>query len=231
MTPVRRKSTGLGGLLRAWMEQRRKVDAVQWSSAFDSDARPPGSPEWVRSSALLERAYALAVAAHGSQRRATDQRLFLDHVVEVAALLRDAGFDDELIAAGLLHDSVERGTATESELRGAMGDVIGSLVMALTEDRLLEPFTARKEALRAQVRAAGPRAMAVFAADKLSDIRGLQRGIDTSEGSIETRMGTSVTAMAGHYRESVEMIEASDPGSTFIPALRAELQDLIAPGA
>ncbi len=204
---------------------------MQWSGAFDSDARPPGSPEWVRNSALLERAYALAVEAHGSQRRATDQTLFLDHVVEVATLLHDAGFDDELIAAGLLHDAVERGTATESQLRATMGDVIGSLVMALTEDPLLEPFNARKEALRAQVRAAGARAIAIFAADKLSDIRGLQRGVDTSRDSIETRMGTSVSAMAGHYRESVEMIEASDPGSSFIPALRAELQSLIAPGA
>ena len=176
--------------------------------------------------ALLQRAYALAAEAHGSQRRATDQELFLEHVVEVATLLHDAGFDEELVAVGLLHDAVERGTATEAGVRAEMGDGISSLVMALTEDRSLESFEDRKRALRDQVSAAGPRAIAVFAADKLSDMRGLQRGIDTSRDSIEARMGTTIAAMAGHYRESVAMIEASDPSSCFAPALRQGLSSL-----
>lgn len=177
-------------------------------------------------SALLQRAYALAVEAHGSQRRATDQSLFLDHVLEVATLLHDAGFDEELIAAGLLHDAVERGTATETGLRAEMGDGITSLVLALTEDGSLESFAERKAALRGQVRAAGPRAMAIYAADKLSDIRALRRGIDRSGDSIEARMGTTITGMAGHYRESVEMLDASEPDLEFLPALRKELESL-----
>jgi guanosine-3',5'-bis(diphosphate) 3'-pyrophosphohydrolase len=187
------------------------------------------SPDWVENAALLQRAYALATEAHGSQRRATDQRLFVDHALEVATLLHDAGFEEELIAAGLLHDAVERGTATERGVRAEMGDAIASLVMALTEDRSLESFAERKARLRAQVMAAGPRAIAIFAADKLSDIRGLQRGIDASGASIEARMGTSMAAMAGHYRESVEMIESSDPSSRFVPALRHALEILTTP--
>jgi hypothetical protein len=102
--------------------------------------------------------------------------------------------------------------------------------MKLTEDRSIESFEERKQGLRDQVRAAGPRAIAVFAADKLSDIRGLQRGIDGStRESIEARMGTTIAAMAGHYRESVEMIEASDPSSCFIAALHQELRRLTTP--
>ncbi len=42
-------------------------------------------------------------------------------------------------------------------------------------------------------------------------------------------MGTTIAAMAGHYRESVLMIEASDPASCFIPALRRELNSLTTP--
>ena len=37
-------------------------------------------------------------------------------------------------------------------------------------------------------------------------------------------MGTTIDGMAGHYRESVEMIEASDPRSAFVPALHAQLE-------
>jgi hypothetical protein len=70
-----------------------------------------------------------------------------------------------------------------------MGNAIASLVMALTEDRSVEWFAARKAGLRAQVMAAGLRAITIFAADKVSDNRGLQRGVDASSGSIEARMG------------------------------------------
>ena len=178
-------------------------------------------------SALLNRAYALAAQAHGTQRRATDQTLFLDHVVEVATLLHDAGFDEDLTAVGLLHDAVERGTATEAGVRAEMGAGICIAGDGAHRGRSLESFAERKEALRDQVSAAGPRAIAVFAADKLSDIRGLRRGIDTSRESIETRMGTTITTMARHYRESVLMIEASDPSSCFVPALRRELKSLL----
>ena len=68
--------------------------------------------------------------------------------------------------------------------------------------------------------------MTVYAADKLSDILGLRRGIETIGDGLEERMGTSVASMTAHYRESVEMIESVRPGSAFLPALRLELERL-----
>jgi HD domain len=187
-------------------------------------AGPP--PAWVTESPLLERAHTLAASAHASQHRATDGAPFIDHVVEVATLLRDRGFDERLIAAGLLHDAVERGTLTEERLRGEMGDDISDLVLALTEDDTIQSFSDRKAALREQVSVAGERAITIFAADKLSDINGLRRGVSRFGDQIEDRMGTTVGGMSSHYRESVEMIEAGQPDSEFLPALHAELSEL-----
>jgi (p)ppGpp synthase/HD superfamily hydrolase len=203
----------------------RRVDGQVLEKDRASRDRPeiPRQPEWILASPYLSEAFALAAKAHGAERRPSDGRLFLEHVSEVAGLLRRLGFDEELVAVGLLHDSVERGTLSESELRGAMGDSAASLVMALSEDPTIESFEARKAALRAQVASAGMRAITVFAADKLSDIAGLRRGIDASREATETRMGTSVADMADHYRESVQMIAAVRPGSAFLPALRLEL--------
>ena len=183
-------------------------------------------PEWITRSDLLVRAHGLAADAHGDERRATDHAPFLDHVTEVAGILHEAGFDDHLVAAGLLHDAVERGTLSEAGLRDAMDDEISELVLALTEDATIESFADRKEALREQVKAAGAPAVTIFAADKLSDIRGLARGVARFEDSIEERMGTTVDGMAGHYEESVAMIEEGSPGSPFIPVLRDALADL-----
>ena len=187
---------------------------------------PLSRPEWISESPLLSRAYELAVTAHGSAKRASDGTTFLDHVTEVAVLLHEAGFDDELVAAGLLHDAVERGTLGEAELRREVGDTISDIVMTLTEDSTIEDFAARKEALRAQVAAAGGRPLTVFAADKLSDILGLRRGLEASSDGLAERMGTSVASMAGHYRDSVAVIEAGSSKSVFLPVLRAELEFL-----
>jgi hypothetical protein len=147
-------------------------------------------------------------------------------VLEVATLLHDAGLDEEIVAAGLLHDSVERGTLTGERVRREMGARIWALVLSLTEDESIESFTERKAALREQVESAGPDALAIFAADKLSDIHGLLMGIELHDDAIEARMGTTVGGMAGHYRVSVELIEGGAPESAFIPALRRELDRL-----
>jgi (p)ppGpp synthase/HD superfamily hydrolase len=194
---------------------------------FHAEAlEPSAAADWIGESPLLGRAHRLAAAAHAGQSRPSDGAPFLAHVVEVATLLHEGGFDDELVAAGLLHDAVERGTLTEERLRAEMGEPIRSLVMAVTEDASIVSFAERKEGLREQVRAAGDGALTIFAADKLSDIRGLGRGIERFDDSLEARIGTTVEAMAGHYRESVEMIESSQPDSTFVPALNAELAEL-----
>ena len=199
------------------------------SPPFDPPAgAATAPPPWITESPLLDRAYRLAEAAHGSRRRPTDARPFLDHVVEVATFLHEAAFDDELVAVGLLHDSVERGTLTEPELEAEMGGEIFTLVMTLSEDPSIASFEERKQGLREQVRQAGGRALTVFAADKLSDILGLRRGIEASPGEAEARIGTTIAAMAGHYRESVQLIESGRPDSAFLPALRVQLARLAA---
>jgi (p)ppGpp synthase/HD superfamily hydrolase len=186
----------------------------------------PEPPGWISDSPLLTQAFLLAVLAHRSDRRPSDDRLFLEHVTEVAGLLQRMDFDDELVAVGLLHDSVERGALTESALRAKVPASIYEPVMTLSEDPAIESFEERKAALREQVAAAGGRVVTVFAADKLSDIAGLRRGIETSRQEAERRIGTSVASMAAHYRDSVQVIASVRPGSTFLPALRLELERL-----
>ena len=210
------------------MESSEAIKRTRPRPLIGAERRSPG---WVSRSPLLRRAHALAAEAHGDQRRAADTSPFLEHVTEVAGLLEDAGYDDELIAAALLHDAVERGSLTEPRLRAEMGEEISELVLAVTESAEIDSFSARKAALRRQVEAAGTRAITIFAADKLSDIRALGRGINADRESAEARMGTTVENMASHYRESVAMVEQNDPRSEFVAALRAELDILGAASA
>jgi (p)ppGpp synthase/HD superfamily hydrolase len=169
----------------------------------------------------------LAVEAHGDKRRPSDRRLFIEHVTEVAAALHGISLDEELVAVGLLHDSVERGSISEEQLRGRVGDRITSQVMTLSEDPTIPTFEGRKAALRTQVAEAGHRAIVIFAADKLSDIRGLRRGIDAfGKAPVEARIDTTIQRMAEHYGKSVELVASEQPLCAFLPALRLEFHSL-----
>ena len=54
-----------------------------------------GTPEWILASEYLSDAFHLAARAHGSERRPSDGRLFLEHVSEVAGLLQRLEFDED----------------------------------------------------------------------------------------------------------------------------------------
>lgn len=70
--------------------------------------------------------------------------------------------------------------------------------------------------------------MTIFAADKLSCILGLRRGIEADVDAVEERLSATVASMVGHYRDSVQMVASVEPGSPFLPALRSEMEHLVA---
>jgi (p)ppGpp synthase/HD superfamily hydrolase len=152
----------------------------------------PFGAQHVRARAAL----AYARERHAGQKRKCDGAPFITHPLEVAILLRDAGAGDELIAAGLLHDVVEKTGADPAELRRRFGAGIAKLVSAVTEDPAIGSYTARKTALREQVAGAGVEALELFAADKLSKVRELL--------AYEMK---APTRRIVHYRHSVALLE------------------------
>ena len=115
-----------------------------------------------------------AVQMHGDQRRAVDRAPFILHPLEVASLLSGRGFEDEVIAAGVLHDIVENTAATVADVGARFGPRVASIVAAVSEDPSISDYVARKAALRSQASAGGVDARAVYAADKISKTRELR---------------------------------------------------------
>ena len=126
-------------------------------------------------------AMAYAQDRHRGQLRKADRAPFIEHPLEVARLLYRAGGSDEVIAAGLLHDTIEKTGADAGELRARFGNRVANLVLALSEDPTIPTYARRKAALRDQVDAAGHDALMVFAADKVSKVRELGLGASYSQ--------------------------------------------------
>ena len=149
---------------------------------------------------------------HAGQRR-DDGTPFVDHPLEVASLLDRAGAADHLIAAGVMHDLIEKTEVSASDLHERFGPRITGLVLAVSDDDRITGYAKRKAALRSQVAGAGDEALTLFAADKLSKLRELRR---------ETAVDSEVSITPGpvrqlrarrlrHYRRSLALLENANP--------------------
>lgn len=66
-------------------------------------------------------ALVFAERRHDGQRRKFDGAPFIEHPIEVASLLYHAGAPDRVIAAGMLHDTLEKTDTGIDELQRRFG--------------------------------------------------------------------------------------------------------------
>lgn len=171
-------------------------------------------------SPLTKEAGDFARDRHAGQRRDADGEPAVLHPLEVGDLLDDAGYEDELVAAGILHEVIEDTDADRRELERRFGEQVAALVEALSDDPSIDDPRERRAALRAQVAAAGPAAAAVFAADKVSKARELRIKAARAPLSGEDRIKLE------HYEQSLAMLERAIPGAELLELLRRELAAL-----
>jgi GTP pyrophosphokinase len=81
---------------------------------------------------MIMRAYRFAEEAHKEQKRASGEP-YITHCVAVAIILAEMHVQPAVVAAGLLHDTVEDTTVTLNDLRREFGDEIAKLVDGVTK--------------------------------------------------------------------------------------------------
>ena len=81
---------------------------------------------------LIQRAYRVAEEAHSEQKRHSGEP-YINHCLAVASILADLRVPPEVVAAGLLHDTVEDTTITLNDIRRDFGNTIAVLVDGVTK--------------------------------------------------------------------------------------------------
>ena len=177
-------------------------------------------PERFDGMPLAQEAIDFARAHHEGQRRDADDAPFVVHPLEVAKLLRDAGYPDHVVATGALHEVLEDTDVDKGELKERFGPEVAELVDALTDDPSIEDQQERRAALRRQVEESGEKAAAVFAADKISKAREMRMKADFGP------LGEDDRAKLDHYGQSLDMLDRVCGGGDLVRALREELAAL-----
>ena len=177
-------------------------------------------PDFARHRPRMFAALEFAQQRHAGQHRESDHAPFVMHPIEVATILDGAGYLDEVIAAGVLHDVLENTDTTPREITDRFGSDVAVLVTAVTEDPTIENDADRKAALRVQVARAGETAAAVFAADKISKVRELS--LRAARGPLDPASREKLA----HYEASLEMLSEEMPGHKLVGQLRQSLEAL-----
>ena len=123
--------------------------------------------------ALLFRALAFAAHKHRDQRRKdAEASPYINHTIALAEVLAGEGgvADAEVLAAALLHDTIEDTATTAGELRAEFGERIAAMVEEVTDDQSL-PKVDRKRLQIEHASALSHGAKLVKLADKICNLR------------------------------------------------------------
>ena len=82
----------------------------------------------------LHKAIAFASVAHAGQYRKGTNIPYIVHPFEVAQILSEAGAEEDIICAGLLHDIIEDTSYTATDLEKEFGKRVSELVLACTQE-------------------------------------------------------------------------------------------------
>ncbi len=123
--------------------------------------------------ALIIRALSFAAARHRDQRRKDPAASpYINHPIALAdVLVNEAGVrDPEVIAAAILHDTLEDTATTPAEIEAAFGPRIRAIVEQVSDDKRLSA-EARKRAQVEHAAEASDQAKLVKLADKICNLR------------------------------------------------------------
>jgi (p)ppGpp synthase/HD superfamily hydrolase len=185
-------------------------------------SQPPGIEPAAQRSPLLRDALAMARRAHSGQVRTGSGGLaYIEHPIAVAEELMRLECSDEVVAAALLHDVVEDSEASVADVRDLAGERVAELVGTLSDDPSIEDRVERKREHRERVACADSEALAIYAADKLTNIRMLCDAWEQEGERAAEELRAPLEEKIGSWRSDLEMLrEQARPGSA-----AAELSD------
>ncbi len=179
-------------------------------------------------SPLLREAMRAARTAHAGQvRNGSGGMPYIEHPRAVAEMLATAGFGEEVLAAALLHDVVEDSELSVEDVREGFGDRIAGLVGALSDDESIESYRQRKAEHRERVAAAGTDGLAIYAADKLTNVRTLRRTLATQgEDEVAGELKVPLDLKVEIWEADLRLLREKAPDLPFLDPLAEEIAAL-----
>lgn len=173
---------------------------------------------------LIEKAIIFAAKAHGGQTRKGTNIPYITHPYAVGMYLLKAKCSEEVIAAGILHDTLEDTDTTFEELAAAFGVRVANLVAAASENDKSLPWEARKQQTIDHLKQASLEEIQVITADKLHNLRSIRADLHLHGNEIWERFKRGKREQHWYYAGIVKALTARNLRFRLIRELREEVE-------
>ncbi|MDQ1004682.1 (p)ppGpp synthase/HD superfamily hydrolase [Neobacillus niacini] len=148
---------------------------------------------------ILEKALLAASKSHEGQYRKNTDIPYITHPVTVGFMLLKKGYSEEVVAAGILHDTVEDTTLTLDEIKREFGSNIADIVEGSSEPDKSLSWKHRKEHTIEFLKTASEDVRAVVCADKLHNIRSIIRDYEQVGEEVWSRFNAGKEQQKWYY--------------------------------
>lgn len=152
----------------------------------------------------IDDAIVFATKAHETQVRKGTTIPYITHPFAVAMLLQQAGCEEDVVIAGLLHDTVEDTDTTLSGIRERYGERVAELVNAASEPNKAAPWKERKEHTIKFVAEAPLDIKCLSCADKLHNIRSILSDLEKHGASVWKRFNRGRDEQVWYYTQLLQ---------------------------
>ncbi len=174
----------------------------------------------------IEKAVAFATKAHAGQFRKGTDRPYILHPIETMVTVMRHSWDDDVIAAAVLHDVVEDTSVTLKRVEKEFGPRVASLVASVSEDKMKKippeaTWRARKWQTIFRMRNADEDTKLICLADNLSNLREMRHDYEKIGDELWARFNEKDKTMhEWYYKELLSILI-----KTFEPEYYEETND------
>ncbi|NBG87155.1 bifunctional (p)ppGpp synthetase/guanosine-3',5'-bis(diphosphate) 3'-pyrophosphohydrolase [Isachenkonia alkalipeptolytica] len=160
---------------------------------------------------LLVKAIEIAAKTHEYQKRKSTDIPYIVHPFEIAMILQRNGVEDqEILAAGILHDTLEDGNLQVSDLEKWFTSRVKELVLLASEElegRSERPWDKRKAHTIEAIKSLNTDVKLIVCADKLSNARSMLRSYEKIGDQLWDRFNAGFTDQQWYYDSLVESLK------------------------
>jgi (p)ppGpp synthase/HD superfamily hydrolase len=183
-----------------------------------SPQRPQRTQRSIKLGPRFLRAFLFAAEKHSGQARKASMIPYIAHLMGVASLVLEAGGDEDLAIAGLLHDVVEDcgGAPMLKEVRRRFGARVAKVVDGCTDADVYPkpPWRERKETYISHLKEADADTRLVSAADKLNNVRSILSDYRAVGESVWSRFNGGRDGTLWYYRTLRDVFLQHEPNRT-----------------
>jgi len=177
----------------------------------------------------IQKAIDFAIWVHREQKRKGKETPYIVHPLSVGLILARAGAGEDVIVAGILHDTIEdsHGKVRREYIEQEFGNRVAQMVNDVTEQDKSLPWEERKRLALEHVAQMSKDSLLVKSADVLHNMTDLLQDLEREGDSVFEHFNAPKDKQFERYTNLVKALENTWPENPLLPELKENLKNLL----